>query len=261
MLYLNVYSKFETKKRLDLAKLISQPLEGIVKGIILGGSMGFGQNFSVTAKSDIDTVVICDKDKIDKLLQTDYFKTHSEQEVIDLFKKGTINFFWVTREINDIEVNAFVYETKGYVDFCLLKGNLTGYVHNKPSEIQIGWGFSGEQLDVKRNVRDFNSGFLYEKPALANGKYWGRVPNQDFFYSGHIIYEEDSFLSQLERDVWRTTIQKLKEECGENPDLDKCNVLNTHWSYHKARGRLPDSVIQNIKRRTEQELGRGPLEN
>lgn len=253
--------KIETKKRLDIAKSMAHPLEGIVKGIILGGSMGFGQNFSVTGKSDIDTVIVCNKNKIDKLLQTDYFKNHSEKEVIDLFKKGTINFFLVTREINDIEINAFVYETKGYVDFCLLKGNLIGYVHNKPSETQIGFGFSGEQYAVKRNVKRFKNGFLYEKPALANGKYWGRVPNQDFFYSGHIIYEENSFLSQLEKRVWKITIQKLKEECGEKPDLDKCNVLNTHWSYHKARDRLPDSVIQNIKRRTEQELSRRLPEN
>ena len=55
----------ETKKRLDISNDIVSKLEGLVNGVILGGSMGYGQNYSVTDKSDIDMAIIVDVDKVD----------------------------------------------------------------------------------------------------------------------------------------------------------------------------------------------------
>ncbi|MCK5150056.1 hypothetical protein KAJ87_03985 [Candidatus Pacearchaeota archaeon] len=51
----------ETKKRIEIAEKISSQLKGVVRGVLLGGSMGFGQNFSVTEKSDIDMVLMDEK--------------------------------------------------------------------------------------------------------------------------------------------------------------------------------------------------------
>lgn len=240
-------SKFETKKRLTIAKTIGKNIKDIVEGMLLGGSMGFGQNFSVRETSDIDTVIVCDKKKIYELLNTSYFKNQVQPEVIELFVKGKINLFWVTREIDNVEVNFFVYDKESYMDFCLMKGNLKGYVHFKPNEIQTAFGFSGEEIRFNRNVTSFRNGYLYEKPALINGKYWGGVPRQDFFYSGFIICEKENFLTDLEKEVWERTIAKLKEE-------NAGSILNTHFTYNKEPERLPKKFFKNIKERTALEL-------
>jgi hypothetical protein len=244
----------ETRKRMDLAQTITTPLKGIVEGVMLGGSMGFGQNYSVTEKSDIDLVIVCDKNYIDKLAQTPYFQSHIPYEVLTSFKQSKLNCFWVSRVLHDIEVNAFIYEPESYAQFCQLKGKLTIYSQKRPSETQTGYGFSGEILHFKRNVKSFLQGNIYEKPALVEQKYWGGVPRQDFFYSGQILYERQSFLTQLEQEVWKTTMLQLRKEYGSHPDLDKYNVLNTHWTYQRAQERLPQQVIERIRRRTQEEL-------
>ena len=76
----------ETNKRLEIAKNISSQLEGIVQGVLLGGSMSFGQNFSVNEKSDIDMVVVCDKDKAKDLEKTPYFQGHIPKNVLKMFE-------------------------------------------------------------------------------------------------------------------------------------------------------------------------------
>lgn len=247
-------SEYETKKRLDIAEAISSQLNGIVKCVVLGGSMGFGQNYSVTEKSDIDMVVVCDKEKIDYLVKAEHFNGCLDDEELGFFKEGEINFFWVTKKIDGVESNAFVYETGSYTDFCLLKGTLCGFRHSEPAPTQAGFGFAGDKVIFNRNVRKFRSGFLYDKPALADGKYLGLPPRQDFICSNYILYEENSFFSKLEIEVWKSSIGQLKKEYGEHPDLTKYNLLNVNYTYQTARQRMPTSVIEKIIKRTQEEL-------
>lgn len=246
----------ETKRRVDIARTISLSLEGTVKGIILGGSMGFGQNYSVTAQSDIDMVVVTGLDRVDDLTNTEYVQGRVPTEVLDLFRDGEINSFWVTREIDNVEVNTFIYEEKGYVDFCLLKGGLKTFKKNKPSATQTSYGFDGKPVTFDRKVASVAQGFIYEKPALADGKYWGGVPRQDFFYSGQVMYEDGFFFANLEKEVWKSAVQQLVKEYGQDPDLDEANILNTHYTYQTQRERLPPAVVDKIRQRTIVELGK-----
>ncbi len=244
----------ETKRRVTIANQIRDSIEESVKGIMLAGSMGFGQYFSVTSQSDIDLVVVTSLERVDYLVNSGYFQGRVPAEVLDLFRNGDINSFWVTREISGIEVNAFIYEEKGYIDFCLLKGGLKAFRKDKPQGITTAYGFDGKPVTLDRNVMLIKHGFIYEKPALADGKYWGSVPRQDFFYSGQIIYEENCFLTNLEQEVWKATIRQLVHERGPNPNLDEVNILNTHYTYQTQRERLPLSVIKKIQQRTKVEL-------
>jgi len=244
----------ETKKRLDIANDFRDSLNNIVTGIMLGGSMGFGQNYSIKETSDIDMVLVIEKNNLDDLLEEKFFKNKVNPKIIDLFKKGIINLFWVTNYINDIEINSFVYEKKGFEDFCLLNGELNIFVQKKPSSLQSGYSFEGKKITFNRKVDVFEDGYIYEKPKLANGKYWGGVPKQDFFYSSQILCEKDNFLTHLESRVWKSAIKQLIKEYGKNVDLNKYNVLNTHFSYQTDKDRIPPEVIKKIKSRTLQEL-------
>ena len=244
----------ETKKRLEISRKIAVPLESVVNGVLLGGSMGFGQDYSVTDKSDIDMVVITEPSKLDSLMAIGYFEGGASQQVLELFRNGKINFFWVTKIVEGVEVNVFVYDSKSYVDFCLLHGDLIGFNKKRPKETQEAYGFDGKQLAIKRKIMPFNDGFLYSKTALVEGIYWGGVPRQDFFYSGFIVLQEDNFLLDLEKQVWTTSIAQLVKEHGRNPDVNKVNILNTHFTYQKNPGRLPAEIIEKIKKRTKSEL-------
>ncbi|VVB73986.1 Uncharacterised protein [uncultured archaeon] len=246
--------RFETKKRLTIARGVSGSLENIVEGAMLGGSMGFGQNYSVTEKSDIDFVFVLDPARLDRLASKWFFHDRIPVGVPSLFKNGDINLFWVTREVTDVVVNAYIYSPRGISDFCTLKGDLNGFIGQPIAPTQTSYGFDGKPITFSRNVRQFGGGSVFSKPALADGRYWGGVPRQDLFYSGQVLLERGSFLSDLEKRAWWSAIAQLVAEHGPRPDLGKFSVLNTHYTYQTSPRKLPPAVISQIRARTEVEL-------
>ena len=244
-------SKKETEKRLEISRRISKSLENCVQGIMLGGSMGFGQNYSVTEKTDIDMVVVIEKNQLGELLRKDLFKGKLPREAINAFKEGKINLFWATNYLEGVEVNSFVYEKEGYIDFCTLQGSLKGYRSTKPRSSQEAFTFGGEKISFDRKIKPYEKGFIFEKPALVNGKYWGVPPRQDYFFSGDIIFEKNGLFTKLESKVWQTTVGQLLKEYGPNINLKNTNILNTHFSYQAAKEKVPLEVAEKIKNRTE----------
>ena len=240
-----------TRKRLLIVEDIRSQIHGFVGLILLGGSMGYGQEFSVTDKSDIDMVIVCDKDRVDDLMQTDYFRGHAPDDVVEMFKRGVINLFWVTRVIDGIDVNSFIYETCDYKKFCLLEGSIKGYIGHEPESTQESYGFDGKILSFTRNVSKHGNGWLYSKPALADGKYWGGPPRSDFLFKPHITYQEDGFFDSLKPMVWKAVIDQLIKEHGPSVDLKRYNILNTDFTFQKHPEKLPREVIKEIIKNTE----------
>lgn len=247
-----------TQKRLKISNKISSQLEGIARGVILGGSMQYGQNYSVTDKSDIDMVVVTDNNKIDSISSLKYFKGNVPEHVKKMFKNKEINFFWVTKNVDGVEVNNFFYETKDYIDFCLLKGRgLIGYISTRPENTQKSKGFTGEVLEFDRNVKELkDGGYLYEKSVLVNRKFWGGAPRIDFMYPLKILYEENKFFTNLDKKVWGAFIEQLVKEQGRNVNLSKASILYSNWVYQNKREKLPPKIIEYIKDRTKRELKR-----
>lgn len=244
----------ETEKRLEIARNISSQLEGFVQGVLLGGSMGFGQNYSVTEKSDIDMVIVCDKNRTRDLESTPYFSGHVPKNVLRMFEEGAINLFWVTQEVDSIEVNSFIYETEGYEKFCILEGGIKGYINHEPSETQTQHGFDGQEITFQRNVTPYENGFLYEKPALAEGKFWGGPPRSDLLISSQILYQDNNFFDNMREKVWDSVLRQLVKEYGTTPNLDETNIINSDFSHQRNPERLPSSTIETIKKETEDRL-------
>jgi hypothetical protein len=96
---------------------------------------------------------------------------------------------------------------------------------------------------------------LYEKPALAEGKFWGGPPRGDFLTKYHVLYQEGDFLDDIERKVWNSVVRQLVREYGPNLDLNKANILNADFVFQRNPEKLPQEIIQKIKERTLEELG------
>lgn len=165
----------ELQKRRAIAQNIADKIEPYVKGIIIGGSAGIG--YAVGKESDIDLVIITTKDRFSSLAQI-----LGAQLPTELFTSGEINLVWETQTIDGIEVNMFIYEEEGYTDFCTIKGPVIGWIPDKPGEQQTSYGFNGSAITFNRHVRPYSEGgYLYEKPALAMGHFWGGPLGKTFF--------------------------------------------------------------------------------
>lgn len=249
-----ITTKKETQKRLDIIRFIKKGLEDIVECIVLGGSMGYGQNYSVAPWCDIDAVVAVDKDNICKLMKHHYFNQTVEDDVIDLFSKNKIDFFWSSRLVSGVEVDVFVYNKKSFTDFCLLKQGLRGFIKSKPNETQKAFDFEGKKVLIHRDVKPYKSGFIFTKPALNNGAYWGGVPRDDFLFMNYVVFDKNKFYSNLKKQVWKTLCNQLKKEHGPKVDVKKFNLLNSIYTYQTNRQGMPNKTIQRIQAETDKYL-------
>lgn len=240
--------------RMTIARGIAESLQDKVDGVYVGGSLGLGEDSAVTDSSDIDMVVVLDTEHLDSLLATHFFQGAISEQVATLFKNDTINLFWLTKELSAVEVNVFFYERCAFKDFCLTKGDIKGAINHQPSVEQKNYGFAGELLTFSRNPTLVSGQYFYSKPALANGRYWGGPPRQDFFYGMEVLYEKNSFFTELEPLVWQATIKRLVNEYGFDVDLNKNNILNTHYTYQTKKERFPQKIIDLITTRTREEL-------
>lgn len=255
----NLVAEKETHTRLAIVNYITKDLNKIVECVVLGGSMGYGQNYSVAPWCDINMVVVIDKANLDYLLEKPFFNQTINDETIDLFKSGKIGMFWSKRLIRGIETEVYVYEKDSFIDFCTLKKDLVAFIPYKPRLKQYAFNFSGKKIFFDRNVRSFGSGYLYDKPALANGFYWGGVPKDDFLFCGSLVYDKNDFYSDLIDEIWQSTIKQLIKEHGVNVDIKKFNVLNSMYTYQTNRLGLPKDIIEKIKQRTVLELEKAAL--
>jgi len=249
-------SEIEFEKRMNIVNEITSKIKDFVEAIIVGGSVGYG---NVRENSDIDMSVIIDKKNLQQLISAQYFKGKVPDRIIELFSSGEINLFWVTNYIKGIEVNMFVYGKEGYENHCTLQGSRTGFIQNRPSDNHYGYSFEGEKLPFDRNVQEIEGGYLYSHPALANGKYYGHVPRDDFFHQAIISFQKNNFFNNLQNEVWRSVILQLKKEYGPEIDLSKSNILKSiflfNWEKELGENRMSEEIKEKIMTRTKEELG------
>jgi len=251
-----ITAKKETKKRLQIIDYIKRGLPDIVECIVLGGSMGYGQYFSVAPWCDIDVVTVIEKENVHKLMKHPYFNQTVSEDVVEMFLQGKIDMFWSSRLVSGVQVDIFVYNKESFVNFCLLKGDMRGYIKSRPPEFQSVFDFEGKKFTIKRTVKSYKGGFLYKKPGVSKGKYWGGVPRDDFFFTSHITFDKNRFYANLTKKVWAAVVAQLKKEHGPDVDLERYNVLNTIYTYQTNRQGLRRKTIEKIKAETRKYVSR-----
>lgn len=245
---------YETKKRLKIARKISRQFRNIARCVLLGGSLGYGQNFSITSKSDIDLVVVCDKNKLKFLLHTPFLKDEINREVCSLFEKRKLNLIWIKKIELGIEVNIFIYETVSYKDFCLSEKEIIGFSKTpKESKKITKFFFDGSCTKIDINSWELFNGQCFIRPGSFNGRYCGGPNKTDFLYSSIPIVGK-SFFKEISKKFWKFAIKKLIEEHGPHVNLKKHNLLNTHFTYVTSPHRIPPKIIKRIELRTLKEI-------
>jgi len=250
-------SEEEYQKRLKILHNITNQIKHCVETVVVGGSVGY---HNVENHCDIDTVVVVDMANIDNLLSTDYFQGTVQKEVLDLFKKKLINFFWVSKKVGGIDVDVFIYDKEAYEKNCLLDGNRIGFINKKVSSKNYGFGFTGQKIEYDRKVKSFKGGCIYETPPFAKGIYIGQVPRDDFLFLGYVAFQKDNYFTNLQEKVWNKLTLQLIEECGKDVDLTKQNILNSifvyNWQKELKKTLLSDEILERIKKRTREEVAK-----
>ena len=230
--------------RLEILQDIVREYSPIAHSMHVGGSMGYGREQAVRHDSEIDLVLTLDSmDDLDKLpLASDTPK--------ELLRNGEISMAWGKIQDEDATVNMFIYARQSLEDICLLRGRFSGWYQDMPKDFQTAFNFGGEELLVERKVRMISDGYIYTKPILQEGQFWGGAPREDFYYGSLVLHDPHDFLKNLEAQVWDATCRRLIVEHGPRVKLDRFNVLNAHYTNNISPERIPEKMKRAIQRRT-----------
>jgi len=113
----------ETDKRLEvLNKVLLAFDQSVFEGIVLTGSLSFGQYYSIKKTSDIDLLFIIKKKNLRKLSKQDFFK--NAEFFCDDKLKLMRNFdalFWCDQFINNVKINMGFCTLNYFKEFCNLR--------------------------------------------------------------------------------------------------------------------------------------------
>jgi hypothetical protein len=225
-----------------------EPDAASFRAIIYGGSMAYG---SVRESSDVDLIVVTEASSIRTVVSHPYFAS-VDDETLSAFETSKIGFFWASREIEGVVINAFVYDLSSLERFALLEADLIGY-RNDRSSARAGYDFSGRSVSIAADSEPFGTGWLYTRPALNNGAYYGGVPRDHFWFMYRTLVDDGSF-EELAQRSRQAVIKQLVREHGPCVDLAQHNVLNTIHAYHERRDRVSDTTFDLIRVETRRLL-------
>jgi len=247
-------SPSETQRRLALASEIASQITDQALCVVVGGSVGYGADSSVKPETDVDMPIVCSIENIGGLMSNAFFRNGAPEAAVSMFADGVIGFFNVSRIVDGIEVNTFIYEPRVYEEFCLQRSGVIGFKTTKPPSTQDAYLFDATHVMFDRDVRAHEGGFLYEKPALLDGRFYGGMPRNDYLIRSVCVWEHDSFFQAMRERVWSSVITRLIAEHGPEPDVTQFNVLNSLYAYSHKRHQVPPDVQEAVRQETSKRL-------
>ena len=111
-------SRIETQKRLDILDRIKPELEKFCEIVIVAGSVGYGKNFSVRKESDLDLIILINRENIKEIFNSSLFKITSQiKEAVSYFKGKRVlltfqNGFNLDGVIDKVFSESVIFRTK-----------------------------------------------------------------------------------------------------------------------------------------------------
>ena len=111
-LYKKSVAEVETRKRNGIINELSSNFDfSICEGILLSGSMVYGQNYSIGKDSDIDLLLIIKAENVFKIKQYSFFTSvYYDNHTLELFGEKKVNCFWFDVFKEGIMLNIVVFE-------------------------------------------------------------------------------------------------------------------------------------------------------
>lgn len=232
----------ETAKRQFIASTLAHKVAQFSEGALL----------SATETPSIDLAIIAKRGGTSSIVRALAFREHPSGRALSTMEQYGLGRVSATDHIDGVTVNCFIYHAEKIADYATLKKPLSIWRPDKPQGAAPAYGFDGKDLRLNSDVSELWGGFLYNIPALINGKFYTTAIREQFLGTSAVLHDNNQFLTLLENDTWHATIRQLTVQHGVNVDLDKYNVLNTLSAHHQKK--LPPDRIAAITKRTVKEL-------
>lgn len=232
----------ETRKRHSIITDLSSKFDfSICEGIMLSGSMVYGENYSVKKDSDIDLLLIVKAENIFKIKQYPFFASvHYDDHTLKIFSEKMADCFWFDVFKNGIMLNVVVVEYEYFKKLCEFK------------ETVLLRAKLNDTLDIikARKLRLSNEQIIQDAPTQQkNGTNY--IISYDLYDNGFLISRPIFSNIAINRVLYSKTdaIVKLVECFIENlkKRLDeKSLVLFFDYALSKATTKYKEKFINRV---------------
>lgn len=218
----------ETKKRLDLLSWFVDYVGDSISGLVVSGSMGYGQNYSVKPSSDIDMQILVNKDVVENLLTKDHFNSVEINHAVSGYLKETYFQFSSPFVKDDVIMECHFWDEDAYINAGTYKQQFTPRLRaniDTPSK-DFAFSFVGEVSEV-----DFY-GEMVGEYAVSDFPSYRKVEDKLFLCRAvsnligapKVIVENGQIQSAID-ESWSRTVEELVSFAGtKDIDLEQFSV-------------------------------------
>lgn len=193
-LYKKSVAEVETRKRNGIINELSSNFDfSICEGILLSGSMVYGQNYSIGKDSDIDLLLIIKAENVFKIKQYSFFTSvYYDNHTLELFGEKKVNCFWFDIFKEGIMLNIVVFEYEYFKRLCdftettLLRAKLDDtldIIKSRTLKLENGQTIQDAPTQQKNGTNYIISYALYDKGNLISRPIFGNIAISRMLYS------------------------------------------------------------------------------
>ncbi|MEK6848939.1 MAG: hypothetical protein AABY01_00015 [Nanoarchaeota archaeon] len=240
---------YETTRRMAIVHSIAEEVISASQAVILGGSLAYGPNYSVTPTSDIDLTILVKKAEVDRACKALGFSKDVNASVSYAIEQGNWHGIRFPKKYEGIKTDIFIYTTEGIEQFVNLTQPIKLFQKETPAkETYLVTRFDKSDVPVKIETVPTREGHVRVFPPLADGKYFLGPIKQTIMFG--LPMDSNGYFERLQAQAWTAAVWKLIREYAPL-DLSKTNVLNTHYTYATTPERIPPSFIEQTQAKTK----------
>ncbi|TSC87651.1 MAG: hypothetical protein G01um101416_416 [Microgenomates group bacterium Gr01-1014_16] len=248
-----IVSQKETEKRKEILDSLLPDLKKFANVVMITGSMAYGQNFSVTEKSDIDAQILIDRTNAFRLLDFSPFKEEKIKVALEAFFKGIVDQFSLSTPIEGIPFECHFWEESALVKAMVLESQSTIRLRSSltPPSVDYGFSFDGSEDEQELPGKVINIYVIGELPSYRrhDNKLFLCRPITNGLSNPFIVHGYERVQPAIDKS-WSIIVRELIDFSGPEIDLSKNNVINTLPGKFKTS----EDIKKQITERTKQEL-------
>jgi len=260
-------SRIETNKRLKILEEVLPKLKKFSEAVIVGGTVAYGKNYSVRKESDIDILILINRENTDKIFECELFELIPQiEEERELFKQKVIDNFNVSNIIDGVDVQFFFWDKEVYFKAILFE-KPTPKIYNiwdKEYPNLPGLDFTGKEREYHaKDIQKVKYGLVHDYPFyfIEDGNFVPRTPILNLIAAPDILFAKDKEIFEHIEKIWENLAKRLILESNGKIDLSKKNIFFSiygNWNLSSESKKKIENKIEETLKKVQETFGKYP---
>lgn len=240
----------ETQKRVALLEWFAEYIKPSVTGLLVSGSLSYGQNYSVKPTSDIDMQLLINHEGVKELLKTDCFNPDGLAKAVNGYTQGLYEQFSLVFTKDEVPMECHFWDEQAFTDAITFKAESTKRLRSSIDTPSTDYGYS---FDREGSVTDY-FGEMIDGYAVSDFPSYRRIDGKLFLCRPvtnvlglPLVVIDNAKLRDATDACWTHTAQELIAFAGSEPvDLNIHNIANTL----PGKNKMSPEALQKVHDRT-----------